>query len=732
MQHGERIDAGPDPLEHGRQLALPQSWGIQLPSLNFDEVSTAATVKRQNGSIFSSLETNRLLDDFGRKFEVFIQGIPKWLQEVQFGRESVILLRRLNRVRIPEFMQDLDMFHLSGLASFVVFCCRYTEDSDTIKAMLQSLLMGELGNMVKIDRTFHDQIPYTVKNHIAAFIASHLDVDRNSSISEHVEKQIAKLCEFGDTSIGTRNLFLRRTQESVSLMGELLGAAGVEEQLKSSQAGQAEGDRHEGWAKIHDTLYLTSAYIALAAQAHGARHSDPSDREALDQSDEEVVVHGGTLEIAKWVAKKLQFHCAPPDGTEHQEPLIELWNKSVQYSKTLRWAVKKRPSPDSFEVLMTLERPEVDTALISPAAAPLAQLLQTNEPRLRTVARDIASVVHGLYQLSEYSISPVSHLVEGEYMKAMYYVIMAVAIEAVRSTIGPAGDSSSLYALNLATLCTQRGGAGNLFDLFCTALHEGIEPSNLARTAATVWGGAKVGSSAYEQPNGRLLGVVTRQCAVIFDMIRDLTGHIGNFQPNRLLSIWRGAVPMLPRDPLTDHIYGGQDDRWPEPRQIGVDYMPQEVISGGRLKGRLLITFEPFDANPTQGVFCFWFGGNLLAEFAPHFLLTAILSVSMRLARERTSQAALDTSAGPPERVIQVSSSDLLQITRFKATDDVAVVVQESEDAAWASFALACAAGDPASAQHLPPLLHRGNPQEFEIKPLGEKLTAGRVIILVP
>ncbi|KAK8139257.1 hypothetical protein PG984_002637 [Apiospora sp. TS-2023a] len=772
MEEAERIDAGSPSLEKERQLALPQSWGIQISSLDFDEVSTAATVKKQNGSIFSSLETNRLLDDCGKKFDISIQGIPKWLQKVQFGRESVVLLRRLNRVKIPEFMQELDMFHLSGLASFVVFCCRYTEDSDTIKEMLQSLLMGELGNVVKIDRTFHDHIPYTAKSHIVAFIASHLDVDRNSSISAHVDEQISKLCEFGDTSIGTGNTFLRRTQESIDLMSELLGAAGAEGHSASSHEGQAKSDRHEGWARVRNTLYLTSAYIALAAQAHGAwvavecvssdgsrmfpndvaatrrsstfllrlwlkqppeyirgilRHSQHSERikgEALDDSDEEVIVFGGTLEIAKWVAKKLEFQCTPQDGTEHKEPLLELWNKGVQYGKTLRWVVRRRSSTDSFGVLLALERSGVEPPLIDPAVAPLTKLLQTRTRgrRLQTVARDIASVVHDLYQLDTHFLTPSSESEEEECMKAMYYVIMAVSIEALRSTIGPEGDSTSMYALNLATLSIKKGEPGNLYDLFCTALHEGIVPSELAKAAATVWGGAKVGLEADEQTSGPLLGVVTRQCAIIFDVIRDLPGQVRNFQLNRLLSIWRGAVPMLPRDPLTDYVYGGQNDRWAQPHEIGVDYVPRQVTPSRGLKGRLLITFEPFDRDPTRGVFCFWFGGSLLAEFAPNVILSALLAESESI-QPMKAGLAVPGSTERPVRLVELSSADLLQIKRFKVARNVSVVVKGLEDAAWASFAFSCASIFPSN---YPRLL------KSDRQVLSYETTTEQVMIMVP
>jgi hypothetical protein len=168
---------------------------------------------------------------------------------------------------------------------------------------------------------------------------------------------------FGRLSTTPKEFFLRRQQASLDLVGQLLGAAGIEEdkikRAEDSNQLKTKEDYPGGRAKIHNTLHLTSAYIALAAAAHGAsiavecvsdkgskifgnepnsearkstfllrlwltqppediqgilRHTSHSTTTGSDSSnniheavDEEVTVLGGALEIATWIARKLGF-----------------------------------------------------------------------------------------------------------------------------------------------------------------------------------------------------------------------------------------------------------------------------------------------------------------------------------------------------------------------------------------------------------------------------------------
>lgn len=779
------------------QLRAPESWGISDTKLFLEEISTGAAVTRHCGSIFGRREASGLLDAIEAAFEIHVQGLPLWLRNIDFIRSATIRGSRMRRIKVPKIMDDLNMFRLSGLATFIVLCCRYSEDEDNLNKMVELLVVGDLGTIIKIDRDLYPRVPYTFKGHIGTFITSCLDADRYSDTSRQVNTWMAELHDFGELTWHSRDLFVRKKQASIDLMNELLGAAGHEEDMarRAGQSLQASttDDQAGGWAKIHNTLHLTTAYIALAAAAHKAcvvvecisshgskmfpKELDPEKQKTAflvrlwlvqppehvrsilrqsgrsftpdvdrqndqrEDSDEEVVVVGGTLELATWIARKLEFRCNLTENTE-AETLLELWRGGVDYGKKLRWSTKMRLSTANFGMLLfALETPEQRSNL--PAeAVPLCKALLSIDKRLKPVAREVAKIVDGFYRLDDYSsfLGDDEGVFDSEYVKAMYFVITSISIQTLCNTMNPAGDNIDFYAFNLATLNGGTRDLGNLHDLFRSALHDGVAPFKLLMTAASVWGGAQfrsTGRPAPQRPVDHVLGVVTRQCTVIFDIIRDPLAFVLEGSMNRLISIWRGAVPMLPRDPVTNFVYGGADDRR-IPSEVRPDYTPKPRPPGYQVKGQILVTFEPFDTEATHGIFCFWYEGHLIAEFAPHCLLVATLAglarnaPSIALSSPGPSQSIINTQRRAPQTFVELTKSDLLDLRGFTVKGNAGVIVKGLGDAAWATFALGCAAGPSVSSHHLLTFIYRGDPNHFDIEEFRGHMNEGQVIIMVP
>lgn len=784
------------PKDQDVQLKTPESWGVQGIKLSLGEMSTSASIAKHCGSIFSRRENSSLLDAAEDYFDIHIQGLPVWLRDIQLAREVAILGAHMRRIKASKTMEELDVFRLSGLATFVVLCCRYSEGEATMIKMVDLLMVGELGTVIKIDKDRHLQSPYTFKAHIGAFIKSCLDADRDSDVSKRANSLMAKLHDFGELIPTSKELFIRRQQASLDLVGEILGAAGVEKDMAkhSRELFQqpTEDEYPGGWAKIHDTLYLTSAYIALAAAAHGAcvvvecisdkgskifpsepnldtrgstflvrlwltqppehirgilrysNHSTTSEnhtgniKNVRDIVDEDVTVVGGALEIATWVARKLSFRCQTTEMVESGD-LINLWKRGAEYSKNLQWVIKRRLSTtNSGMLLLALETLNEGPDLLPFEALPLSKALLTKDNRVGVLARPVAKIVHDFYRLDDYStlLRDDENGDEPEVYKAMQLVIVSIAVEVLRSTIHCASDSTDMYALNLATLNPRSRAFGNLYDFIRSAVtpHEGVAPFKLVTTAATVWGGAQFTSTdrpGYQKVGADLLGVVTTQCTVIFDILRDPLPFVKEGKTNQLLSIWRGPVPMLPRDPVTNCVYSGYDERWSR-SEVWPAYTPKTRLPGDHLKGPMLWTFEPFDHEATRGAFCFWYNGNLVAEFAPHSIITAILSGSRDVVVEPESKNAINTNGRSPESFVELSKSDLLEMTGFAVKGKIGVVIKGLEDLVWSMFAFGCAAGPADSSHHLLTFTYRGDLGGFKVEEFRTKMTEGQVLIIVP
>jgi hypothetical protein len=121
-----------------------------------------------------------------------------------------------------------------------------------------------------------------------------------------------------------------------------------------------------------------------------------------------------------------------------------------------------------------------------------------------------------------------------------------------------------------------------------------------------------------------------------------------------------------------------------------------------------------------------------VAEFAPHSIITAILSGSRDTVEDLAPENTIKTNGRSPEAFVELSKSDLLDVTGFTVKGKIGVVIKGLEDLVWSMFAFGCASGPSESSHHLLTFTYRGDPDSLDVEEFRKKMTEGQVIVLVP
>ncbi|KAI2470289.1 hypothetical protein F4781DRAFT_441900 [Annulohypoxylon bovei var. microspora] len=153
------------------QVRTPESWGIRDIQLELREISIAATVAKNCGSIFSRRESSGLLDAIQTAFDIHIQNLPSWLHDIQLTRSATILNAHMRRIRVPITMEELDISRLSGLATFVLLCCRYSENEATLIKMLELPTHRDLDMLLVVLKAMNADTPRGFRDMLRRFDA---------------------------------------------------------------------------------------------------------------------------------------------------------------------------------------------------------------------------------------------------------------------------------------------------------------------------------------------------------------------------------------------------------------------------------------------------------------------------------------------------------------------------------------------------------------------------------
>lgn len=253
---------------------------LQQVQFGVNELAASLFVGKYVGSILTRKHDAKLFTALEDELDVRVKAVPAWLGDIQLDRTFRILGERLRRIEGKSSMQGVKLNSLEGLATFLVLCCRYVLSDKAILKLLEVFLMGGLGAVAR-GKLQEQAIPYTFKPLLAAFVRSTKDADATSTQNANAQMWMGKLLMEVDLPKGHRfgSISSQRGFTGVSqLLGDLLGGSTVEEEftkhvkpLRSTAISSQDSTYVEGRRKrIHETVSIDVAYVALSAAANGA------------------------------------------------------------------------------------------------------------------------------------------------------------------------------------------------------------------------------------------------------------------------------------------------------------------------------------------------------------------------------------------------------------------------------------------------------------------------------
>ena len=655
--------------------------------LGVNEVASSLLIAKHLGSVFSQTDDARLFQILESQFHVRIRYVPTWLQNVVLERTTPIHGAKMRIIAGFRAMQTAVLGRLEGIATLVVLLARSVESKRVIASLLENLILGGMGSIVDRGDLDRSNLPYNFKPLLESFVQATLDCDSDSAQYRDLRTLLTTLAmEVGPLQNCVS--LKRRSNAILHAMSEILGGATMsEEQERQWSAKNLDDFRPpKDQVRVHHTVDITSAYIALAANANGAdcvvdimtgvdkckripagykntlntfivtlwacqppaeiagilrfastiesrnylSQQSPEDRD----SEDGTTVFGGDLEISNLVAQEVNYKGGRLHDREQQMAAASLWKKGSQMAEKYRWVVKK--AERWSYPLRFLLKASTATESTDAAVSGLVKAFVNKHHQLKSIAPALAMAVHDIYGYTDYKQNDDQ---DEEWIAAMMIVAVALAVKSLESTTEfsqSMSNKSSRFAFNLSTLRPSGGIHQLLLQAFT---QEGVSHQRLLWAAATIWGGASLKTQGYTVVDDSVMGIKAPECTVILEMLCDPLSFFQSGISGKLFRICYGAVPMLPRDPKSgflksDPPSSGRDptpivslasSTFPisfsrEARRTPINSAATDGISYdayGPLLPDLVITFEPVITDPSRGLFCAWYVGNLAFEISP-------------------------------------------------------------------------------------------------------------------
>jgi hypothetical protein len=532
------------------QLSLASSAAAgSLASLGFgpNEIASSLVIAKHIGSYFSRDENANLFFVYESHLGVRVTSVPRWLENVVFERTSMIMRGGLNLIRGPRSMSNVEMSKLEGVATFIVLVLKPAVEKSEIVSMLERLLDGKLGTIVRRGSIDGPALPYNLKPLLRSFVEATLDCDADCQQSNQARQWMAELAHAtGAVEIKTTERFqLRRNQMAMNLLSELLGGPTVEDGIvdqrkHSTSSSQQEEEMRP--ARVHHTLSLHMAYIALAARANGAEvlvevvtstglfvipenaqprlnqfcvrlwltqpplevirvfrfteslhetaYPGSHDEESDPDADDDLVIFGGESELSFWAAQKVSFHGLHAPEHDRERAIHELWSAGSSIGGKCPWVVAEDPSRQRYPVVFKMDISAVSHETIPASAGGLVQMFSKRYPSWKTIARPVANALHRIYGFRSYGDEDLHESLGQELCSGMMLVCLAIAVQVLhRITVLPGiNQRSTHYAFSLFTL-KKDGALCVILDGALDSKSKGVKPSELLWAAATLWGG---------------------------------------------------------------------------------------------------------------------------------------------------------------------------------------------------------------------------------------------------
>lgn len=331
-------------------------------------------------------------------------------------------------------------------------------------------------------------------------------------------------------------------------------------------------------------------------------------------SESSLTVFGGAIELATAVSSAVGYDAASLD--QPHQGIFALWNMALNTGKPFSWAVKPMPNllcSLRFHFLVPDRR-------LDPHAMVLTNSISKTDSRMTQLARDIAYIIDELYHCKSYD----HPAFESEWRAAAQVISIGMAVGILHSVTQPLAPDDSQYALSLESV-SRHGALSN----FCpNALTEGVSHQEMIWAASTLWGGASIASQGHSSIHDSVQGIVAPHCVLLLDVIRNPFQLARKGIRAKLLTMCRGSVPLLARDPRSGFVlapdakYTEAERQDLEIEKIGVENQNTEMRSD------LVITFEPdvLGPSPFRSHFCCWYMGNLAFEVNPIIVFKNLLS----------------------------------------------------------------------------------------------------------
>lgn len=620
-------------------ITAPAHWALASLTFGPNEIASCITIGKAVGTLFTHQDDVAVLDVL-EKYGVSMTKLPPWLMQLNFGRKSTIFRGNLTSTLGPDLMTGVRADRLHGMATFLVLCARFVVPNQTLQTLLNQFLAGELGTVINRADTGPDtRLVYNATPVLQTFINACLDSDRDSAQCRRTHRLNAELLSHIQDSLRIETPTHHRLEATKNILRDIF-------QCGLSIVPTAESQENMV-AFVHDTMHLTSAYVALAAAANGANvRLDCISRDCVrtivgSQSNNE------TLLVRLWLTQPPSqilnlFTSMAPDGESTRNPKVfdiayggqkeisqscadalrltykyaliskvntvhRLWTAGIDLADKIKWRIKPDLESAGYQRFLGLGLDMECLALdIEPPAIQLERALQDlfrGHEAAGPIRRSVAQRVHTIYRCSDYSES----MVLKEIVAAMKLVIISLIAELITKVCQFQNITAFQYAALPERMTDESGPFWNTLQV---TLLEGAELVHLIDAAVTLWGGGETGNVG---SGGHALGFVAPHCHVLMDAIRDPIRSATLGLPVPMLVVCRGSIPMLPRDKI-----GWVKSPKNNPRRYAVkkqDLTPQPIIEDNL---DIAITFQPVANDISSGAYCCWANGILLCEIDPY------------------------------------------------------------------------------------------------------------------
>lgn len=522
--------------------------GIQL---GINEFASALLVGERFGSIFTRSENAQLFENLAAGAKVSIQELPPWLHRVQFARTTLMHGENMRPITDIRTMNSIQTKTLEGLATFVTLCCQWTHTPHATAArFIRELITGDLGPIV--DPGYLRKSPKSIIKKlemlIDRFIRATIDSDAGSPQSVEVQKSLAQLSvKAGRVSFNpfrSDRLIASDKQLLACMLGSKPEASPDQESSGHGAYDLSLGRPLHKDSRVHDTVSITSASIAIAAAANNADvyvecHTEDSvfylpkkplnglsngltplflvrlwlcqppshvsnmidvynqhftkpgelesEQEEAPMSMSYPTIYGGHLELSIAAANILGFD---PQYTviEREKAISQLWQQAFDYGFTLRL----QRSSEHWQAYLHLEHSSGDNFDLSDKAVRLAKLLANHgsrrekwlqkTPNQSKLLLAATEIIDDLYSLENYDRETLTR----ELLAGSALIKLAMTVGALHQMTHSDGTELSAYAISSEIL---QEGNTILWDFLTNAMGRGVGTMCLILATGALWTG---------------------------------------------------------------------------------------------------------------------------------------------------------------------------------------------------------------------------------------------------